>query len=179
MKSRTTAPCHPFRSWRTGRWNGSTSLISLLGERTESSPPSFFFCFVVGSYWSVLTWAGHVVLLPQACYFLNVFQILPQISPLPLSPPPRLLWLYLRARHGRDGHSYCSVKGCERVKIVATTSTKQTCNCTAKAYPKYSKTPSHVVPMPQLNAQSCRGCGAKQVCIAAFKVSSVQLIKTH
>uniref|UniRef100_A0A671VU89 hyaluronoglucosaminidase n=1 Tax=Sparus aurata TaxID=8175 RepID=A0A671VU89_SPAAU len=74
-----------------------------------------------------------------------------------------LLWLYLRARHGRDGHSYCSVKGCERVKVMATTSSKQTCNCSAKAYPKYSKTPSAVVPMPALNTQPCKGCGAKQV----------------
>uniref|UniRef100_A0A671VTP1 hyaluronoglucosaminidase n=1 Tax=Sparus aurata TaxID=8175 RepID=A0A671VTP1_SPAAU len=74
-----------------------------------------------------------------------------------------LLWLYLRARHGRDGHSYCSVKGCERVKVMATTSSKQTCNCSAKAYPKYSKTPSAVVPMPALNTQPCKGCGAKQL----------------
>ncbi|XP_035514547.1 cell surface hyaluronidase [Morone saxatilis] len=74
-----------------------------------------------------------------------------------------LLWLYLRARHGRDGQSYCSVKGCERVKVMATTSSKQTCNCSAKAYPKYSKTPSAVVPMPALNTQSCKGCGAKQL----------------
>ncbi|XP_067377466.1 cell surface hyaluronidase isoform X1 [Channa argus] len=78
--------------------------------------------------------------------------------------PVGLLWFYLRARHGRDGHSYCSVKGCERVKILATTSTKQTCNCTAKAYPKYSKTPSAVVPMPALSpALPCKDCGAKQL----------------
>lgn len=74
-----------------------------------------------------------------------------------------LLWLYLRARHGRDGHSYCSVKGCERVKVTATTSSKQTCNCTAKAYPKYAKTPSAVVPMPALNKQPCKDCGAQQL----------------
>uniref|UniRef100_A0A667Y2M7 hyaluronoglucosaminidase n=1 Tax=Myripristis murdjan TaxID=586833 RepID=A0A667Y2M7_9TELE len=74
-----------------------------------------------------------------------------------------LLWLYLRARHGRDSHSYCSVKGCERVKVTATTSSRQTCNCTAKAYPKYTKTPSAAVPMPRLNTQPCKGCGAKQL----------------
>uniref|UniRef100_A0A671VTQ9 hyaluronoglucosaminidase n=1 Tax=Sparus aurata TaxID=8175 RepID=A0A671VTQ9_SPAAU len=85
-----------------------------------------------------------------------------------------LLWLYLRARHGRDGHSYCSVKGCERVKVMATTSSKQTCNCSAKAYPKYSKTPSAVVPMPALNTQPCKGCGAKQVCVATFKITCAQ-----
>uniref|UniRef100_A0A8C3AVP7 hyaluronoglucosaminidase n=1 Tax=Cyclopterus lumpus TaxID=8103 RepID=A0A8C3AVP7_CYCLU len=70
-----------------------------------------------------------------------------------------LLWLYLRARHGRDGHSYCSAKGCERVKVMATTSSKQTCNCTSKSYPKYYKKPSAVVPMPALNTQPCKGCG--------------------
>uniref|UniRef100_A0A3Q3M2R7 hyaluronoglucosaminidase n=1 Tax=Mastacembelus armatus TaxID=205130 RepID=A0A3Q3M2R7_9TELE len=74
-----------------------------------------------------------------------------------------LLWLYLLARNGRDGHSYCSVKGCERVKVIVTTSSKQTCNCTAKAYPKYSKTPSAVVPMPTLYKQPCQDCGAKQL----------------
>ncbi|XP_037338853.2 cell surface hyaluronidase [Pungitius pungitius] len=72
-----------------------------------------------------------------------------------------LLWLYLRARHGRDGYSYCSSKGCERVKVVATTSSKKTCNCTSEAYPKYYKTPSAVVHMPKLNTQACKGCGAK------------------
>ncbi|XP_074525918.1 cell surface hyaluronidase [Halichoeres trimaculatus] len=74
-----------------------------------------------------------------------------------------LLWLYLRARHGRDGHSYCSFKGCERVKVMATTSSKQTCNCTAKAYPKYAKTPSAVVSMPPPNKDPCKGCGANQL----------------
>ncbi|XP_041855255.1 cell surface hyaluronidase [Melanotaenia boesemani] len=77
-----------------------------------------------------------------------------------------LLWLYLRARHGRDGYSYCSIKGCERVKVLATTLSKQTCNCTAKAYPKYSKTPTAVVPMPALNTQPCKDCGAQQLVIS-------------
>ncbi|XP_061584916.1 cell surface hyaluronidase [Cololabis saira] len=73
-----------------------------------------------------------------------------------------LLWLYLRARNGREGHSYCSTRGCERVKIMATTSSKQTCNCTDKAYPKYSKPPSTVLPMPTLSTQPCKDCGAQQ-----------------
>lgn len=73
-----------------------------------------------------------------------------------------LLWLYLQARHSRDGHSYCSVKGCERVKVMATTTSKQTCNCTAKAYPQYAKPPSTTVPMPAPNTQPCQNCGAKQ-----------------
>lgn len=60
---------------------------------------------------------------------------------------------------------------------MATTSSKQTCNCSAKAYPKYSKTPSAVVPMPALNTQPCKGCGAEQVCVAAFNITSVHLLK--
>uniref|UniRef100_A0A8C6NSJ5 Cell migration inducing hyaluronidase 2 n=1 Tax=Nothobranchius furzeri TaxID=105023 RepID=A0A8C6NSJ5_NOTFU len=58
---------------------------------------------------------------------------------------------------------YCSTKGCERVKVTSTTSSKQTCNCTRTAYPKYSKKPSAVVPMPAPNRQPCNDCGAQQV----------------
>uniref|UniRef100_A0A8C8IN51 G8 domain-containing protein n=1 Tax=Oncorhynchus tshawytscha TaxID=74940 RepID=A0A8C8IN51_ONCTS len=93
-----------------------------------------------------------------------------------------LLWLYLQARQRRDGHSYCSVKGCERVKVMATTSSsKLTCNCTAKAYPKYTKAPSAVVPMPTLSTQPCRDCGKstipcfKSVCGVAFRRTSYPL----
>ncbi|CAL8250805.1 unnamed protein product [Boreogadus saida] len=74
-----------------------------------------------------------------------------------------LLWLYLRARHSREGHSYCSSRGCERVRVVATTASTQTCDCTAKAYPKYAKTPSPSLPMPPLSDAPCKDCGAKQL----------------
>uniref|UniRef100_A0A4W4GA88 G8 domain-containing protein n=1 Tax=Electrophorus electricus TaxID=8005 RepID=A0A4W4GA88_ELEEL len=73
-----------------------------------------------------------------------------------------LLWLYVRAQHGRSGYSYCSVRGCERVKITATTSTKQTCNCTARAYPKYRKQPSATTPMPPPTTTPCTRCGASK-----------------
>ncbi|XP_051541641.1 cell surface hyaluronidase-like isoform X1 [Myxocyprinus asiaticus] len=76
-----------------------------------------------------------------------------------------LVWLYAQARHRRDGHSYCSTVGCERVKIIATVRANQktqTCNCTASAYPKYSKTASAIVPMPKPNTGPCRACGASQ-----------------
>ncbi|XP_077571420.1 cell surface hyaluronidase isoform X2 [Stigmatopora nigra] len=74
-----------------------------------------------------------------------------------------LLWLYLRARHSRDGHSYCSLKGCERVKVTATTSSQQKCNCTSEAYPKYAKNPSAILPMPAPYTELCKDCGAKQL----------------
>ncbi|KAG5281160.1 hypothetical protein AALO_G00068070 [Alosa alosa] len=74
-----------------------------------------------------------------------------------------LLWLDLRARHGREGHSYCSALGCERVIITAYTASKQTCDCTAKAYPTYRQTPTAVVPMPAPNAKPCEQCGASKL----------------
>ncbi|MBV99803.1 Transmembrane protein 2, partial [Eschrichtius robustus] len=44
-----------------------------------------------------------------------------------------LLFLYLKAKSHRDGHSYCSSQGCERVKIQAATDSKDISNCMAKA----------------------------------------------
>ncbi|XP_049326162.1 cell surface hyaluronidase [Astyanax mexicanus] len=87
-----------------------------------------------------------------------------------------LLWLYARARYGRVGHSYCSVRGCERVKITATSSTKQTCNCTSAAYPKHSRTPSAPLPMPR-PAQPCTRCGASQVAFSSDP--SISFIQTQ
>ncbi|KAM8866345.1 cell surface hyaluronidase isoform 1-T2 [Synchiropus picturatus] len=78
-----------------------------------------------------------------------------------------LLWFYLRARHGRSGHSYCSVKGCERVKVTVSTSVKRPSNCTDKAYPKYTKPPTAVVPMPALQTQPCQDCGAERLVISS------------
>ncbi|XP_035382477.1 cell surface hyaluronidase isoform X1 [Electrophorus electricus] len=83
-----------------------------------------------------------------------------------------LLWLYVRAQHGRSGYSYCSVRGCERVKITATTSTKQTCNCTARAYPKYRKQPSATTPMPPPTTTPCTRCGASKLVFSSDPSSS-------
>lgn len=140
MTSQTMALCHPWQSWRRGQLIGSISSTGPWGK----SPPSVR------------------ISPPARACFLN-WPNPPRLITL------RLLWLYLRARHGRDGHSYCSVKGCERVKVMSTTSSKQISNCTAKAYPKYSKPPSAAVPMPAPNTQPCKGCGANQVRAAAFE----------
>ncbi|XP_051959131.1 cell surface hyaluronidase [Xyrauchen texanus] len=81
-----------------------------------------------------------------------------------------LLWLYAQTRHRRDGHSYCSTVGCERVKIIASIRANQktlSCNCTAGAYPKYSKTASTIVPMPKQNTGPCRACGASQLAFSS------------
>ncbi|KAJ8414994.1 hypothetical protein AAFF_G00025170 [Aldrovandia affinis] len=78
-----------------------------------------------------------------------------------------LMWLYLRAQYGRDGQSYCSVKGCERVKITAISPNRQICNCMAKAYPKYTKTPKAIVPMPKQTTTPCQNCGASKLVISS------------
>ncbi|XP_051056113.1 LOW QUALITY PROTEIN: cell surface hyaluronidase-like [Phodopus roborovskii] len=74
-----------------------------------------------------------------------------------------LLFLYLRAHSHRDGHSYCSSQGCERVKIQAATDSKDISNCMAKAYPQYYKKPSAVKRMPTMLTGLCQGCGTHQM----------------
>uniref|UniRef100_G3VTP3 hyaluronoglucosaminidase n=1 Tax=Sarcophilus harrisii TaxID=9305 RepID=G3VTP3_SARHA len=74
-----------------------------------------------------------------------------------------LLFLYLKAKNNREGHGYCSSEGCERIKIQATTSSKEISNCMAKAYPKYSKKPSVTKKMPAMLTGPCQACGAHQM----------------
>ncbi|XP_031305717.2 inactive cell surface hyaluronidase CEMIP2 isoform X1 [Camelus dromedarius] len=74
-----------------------------------------------------------------------------------------LLFLYLKAKSHRDGHSYCSSQGCERVKIQAATDSKDISNCMAKAYPRYYRKPSALKPMPSMLKGLCQGCGTRQV----------------
>lgn len=71
--------------------------------------------------------------------------------------------MYLKAKSHRDGHSYCSSQGCERVKIQAATDSKDTSNCMAKAYPQYYKKPSALKRMPSMLTRLCQGCGTRQV----------------
>lgn len=75
----------------------------------------------------------------------------------------RLLFLYLKATSHRDGHSYCSSQGCERVKIQAVTDSKDISNCMARAYPRYYRKPSALKPMPSMLQGLCQGCGTQQV----------------
>ncbi|XP_069332505.1 cell surface hyaluronidase CEMIP2 isoform X2 [Eulemur rufifrons] len=74
-----------------------------------------------------------------------------------------LLFLYLKAKSHRDGHSYCSSQGCERVKIQAATDSKDISNCMAKAYPQYYRKPAAVKRMPSMLTGLCKGCGTRQV----------------
>eukprot|EP00058_Branchiostoma_floridae_P009022 XP_002594510.1 hypothetical protein BRAFLDRAFT_124969 [Branchiostoma floridae] len=73
-----------------------------------------------------------------------------------------LLFLKIRSHYNREGHSYCSHMGCERVVISATMTSDEVSNCTASAYPMYSLTPTETVPMPSFQSivNDCSGCGA-------------------
>ncbi|XP_007531305.1 inactive cell surface hyaluronidase CEMIP2 [Erinaceus europaeus] len=74
-----------------------------------------------------------------------------------------LLFLYLKAQSQREGHSYCSPHGCERVKIQAATESKDISNCMARAYPRYHTKPSALRQIPSMLKGLCPGCGAHQV----------------
>uniref|UniRef100_A0A4W3IX72 hyaluronoglucosaminidase n=1 Tax=Callorhinchus milii TaxID=7868 RepID=A0A4W3IX72_CALMI len=74
-----------------------------------------------------------------------------------------LLFLTLQARQAREGHSYCSVQGCERIKISATMRSQEQSNCRSRAYPKYSQPPKAIIPMPAPISKQCENCGASKV----------------
>ncbi|KAI8511091.1 hypothetical protein Bbelb_101910 [Branchiostoma belcheri] len=73
-----------------------------------------------------------------------------------------LLFLKVHANYDREGHTYCSHMGCERIIITATMTSDAVSDCTAAAYPKYSLTPTETVPMPSFLSlvNDCTGCGA-------------------
>uniref|UniRef100_A0A8B9RZW9 hyaluronoglucosaminidase n=1 Tax=Accipiter nisus TaxID=211598 RepID=A0A8B9RZW9_9AVES len=74
-----------------------------------------------------------------------------------------LLFLFLQAKYNRDGHSYCSSQGCERIKIVTKDSAKGISNCMAKAYPKYYQGPTVIKQMPVKTTVPCTKCGTTQM----------------
>jgi len=75
------------------------------------------------------------------------------------SPTCRLLFLKLKAQNEKEKFAFCSVKGCERIRIKAVIpKTAGISDCEAMAYPKYIETPIVEVPMPR-------------------KLSSAQLVK--
>uniref|UniRef100_A0A7M4FDZ0 Cell migration inducing hyaluronidase 1 n=1 Tax=Crocodylus porosus TaxID=8502 RepID=A0A7M4FDZ0_CROPO len=61
-----------------------------------------------------------------------------------------LLFLKLKAQNEKDKFAFCSVKGCERIRIKAVIPKNAgISDCTAMAYPKYIETPIVDVPMPK------------------------------
>ncbi|KAF2977706.1 hypothetical protein EK904_007674 [Melospiza melodia maxima] len=61
-----------------------------------------------------------------------------------------LLFLKLKAQNEKEKFAFCSVKGCERIRIKAVIpKTAGVSDCEATAYPKYIETPIVEVPMPK------------------------------
>nr|KAF6433082.1 cell migration inducing hyaluronidase 2 [Molossus molossus] len=90
-----------------------------------------------------------------------------------------LLFLYLKAQGHREGHSYCSSQGCERVRIQATTDSKDTSNCMAKAYPQYYRKPAALKRMPVMLTKPCQGCGTRQVVFTSDPHKSYLPVQFH
>ena len=62
----------------------------------------------------------------------------------------RLLFLKLKAQNEREKFAFCSVKGCERIKIKALIPKNAgISDCTATAYPKFTEKAIVDVPMPK------------------------------
>ncbi|XP_061409351.1 cell migration-inducing and hyaluronan-binding protein-like [Lethenteron reissneri] len=64
-----------------------------------------------------------------------------------------LLFLRVRSHFAREGHAFCSVHGCERVKVKAhlphLPHAAAVADCEARAYPKYATVPVAQLPMPR------------------------------
>uniref|UniRef100_A0A8D3C7J5 Cell migration inducing hyaluronidase 1 n=1 Tax=Scophthalmus maximus TaxID=52904 RepID=A0A8D3C7J5_SCOMX len=86
-----------------------------------------------------------------------------------------LLFLKVKAHNDREQFAFCSVKGCERVKITAIVPKgSPPSNCMAQAYPRHAELPVVDVPMPRKipNARLVRRSGGG-VCVYANKKPSV------
>lgn len=56
----------------------------------------------------------------------------------------------VKAHNNKDQFAFCSLKGCERVKItVVIPEGSLPSNCMARAYPKHAELPTVDVPMPK------------------------------
>lgn len=65
-------------------------------------------------------------------------------------PGCRLLFLKLKAQNEREKFAFCSMKGCERIKIKALIPKNAgISDCTATAYPKFTEKAIVDVPMPK------------------------------
>ncbi|XP_064373332.1 inactive cell surface hyaluronidase CEMIP2-like isoform X2 [Dromaius novaehollandiae] len=78
------------------------------------------------------------------------------------------LFVHLQAHEAREGHSYCSEQGCERVKITAEMPTGGSWSCAPNPFPEHSGRPAaprHLA--SQRLAGPCRACGAPQLVITS------------
>uniref|UniRef100_A0A8C0UKB3 hyaluronoglucosaminidase n=1 Tax=Cyanistes caeruleus TaxID=156563 RepID=A0A8C0UKB3_CYACU len=103
------------------------------------------------------------VVMLQKGYTIHWNGKAPNVTYLYLINFNKLLFLFLQAKYNRDGHSYCSSQGCERIKIVTKDSSKGISNCMAKAYPKYYQVPTVIKQMPEKTTVPCTKCGTTQM----------------
>lgn len=67
-----------------------------------------------------------------------------------MTPARRLLFLKLRAQNERERFAFCSVRGCERIRIKALIPKNAgVSDCTATAYPRFAERAVVDVPMPR------------------------------
>ncbi|XP_050165874.1 cell surface hyaluronidase-like isoform X1 [Myiozetetes cayanensis] len=85
------------------------------------------------------------------------------------------LFVHLQAHAAREGHSYCSQQGCERIKITAHMSPGDSRSCDPNPFPERPVAAQHL--MSQSPAGLCRACGAPQVAITS--TPSVEYIRVQ
>lgn len=73
----------------------------------------------------------------------------------------RYLFVHLQAHEARQGHSYCSQQGCERIKITAQMYPGGSWSCAPNPFSQRPAASQH--PVFQHQALPCRACGAPQV----------------
>uniref|UniRef100_A0A803YDU6 G8 domain-containing protein n=1 Tax=Meleagris gallopavo TaxID=9103 RepID=A0A803YDU6_MELGA len=71
------------------------------------------------------------------------------------------LFVHLQAHEARQGHSYCSQQGCERIKIMAQMYPGGSWSCVPNPFLQKPAAPQR--PVSQHQAVPCRACGAPQV----------------
>lgn len=80
----------------------------------------------------------------------------------------RLLFLKLKAQNEREKFAFCSMKGCERIKIKALIPRNAgISDCTATAYPRFTERAVVDVPMPKklIGAQLVSGHAGWALCL--------------
>ena len=75
------------------------------------------------------------------------------------------LFVHLQAHEARQGHSYCSQQGCERIKIMAQMYPGGSWSCAPNPFSQRPAAPQR--PMSQHKAVPCRACGAPQLAITS------------
>ncbi|XP_008638292.1 PREDICTED: cell migration-inducing and hyaluronan-binding protein isoform X1 [Corvus brachyrhynchos] len=116
------------------------------------------FCYPKGTTFSILSDIHNRLL--KKTYKTGTFYRTSQMEKLEHRYPTKgyyywdedtgLLFLKLKAQNEKEKFAFCSVKGCERIRIKAVIpKTAGVSDCEATAYPKYIETPIVEVPMPK------------------------------